>query len=193
VYPRASAQAHLVLGFPSLSYVEPQKYALLVLQQFFGGGMSSRLFQTVREELGLAYSVYSFQDSYRDCGIFGLYIGTDKRSAGRALAAATRELARLKRGDLTDDEVGAAREQLKGHLVLGLENTSSRMNRLARHEIYTGGYLSIGATLRLIDRVKRDDLVSLARRIIDPGRMTAVAMGPLAKSFLDDIDWSPIQ
>jgi predicted Zn-dependent peptidase len=193
VYPRDSAQAHLVLGFPSLSYVEPEKYALLVLQQFFGGGMSSRLFQTVREQLGLAYSVYSFQDSYRDCGIFGLYIGTDKRSAARALVAANGELGRLKAGDFTEDEVSAAREQLKGHLVLGLENTSSRMNRLARHEIYTDGYLSIAETLKLIDRVTRDDIVALARAIVDPRRLTAVAMGPLAKSFLDDIDWSPIQ
>jgi predicted Zn-dependent peptidase len=166
VYGRPSQQTHLVIGFDSLPYVDPRKFPLLVLQQIFGGGMSSRLFQTVREKLGLAYSVYSFQDSYRDCGVFGFYIGTDPKSAGRAVTASMHELARLKEGDLDPDEVASAREQLKGQLVLGLESTSSRMNRLARQEIYTGTNITLAQTLRLIDRVSAHDLVALARDLI---------------------------
>jgi predicted Zn-dependent peptidase len=180
------------VGFPSLSYVDPRKFALLVLQQLFGGGMSSRLFQRIREQLGLAYSVFAFQDSYRDCGIFGLYMATDRRRAEQALVAAIGELARLRRGDLDEEEVAAAREQLKGHLVLGLEHTSNRMNRLARHEIYTQSYMSIPATLRCIDRVRRDDLVALASELLVAERVTAVAMGPLSKAFMRELDWSPL-
>lgn len=189
---RGSTQTHLVLGFSSLPYVDDRKYALLVMQQLFGGGMSSRLFQTVREQLGLAYSVYSFQDSYRDCGVFGLYIGTDKRSAHKALAAAAGELGRLKRERIGRDELKSAREQLKGNLVLGLENTSSRMNRLARHELFTGTYLPLRDTLKLIDRVSADDIYRLANDIIDPHRLTAVAMGPLESTFFRTFDRSPL-
>jgi len=192
VHPRGSKQTHLVVGFPSLPYVDQRKYVLLVLQQLFGGGMSSRLFQTVRERLGLAYSVYSFQDSYRDCGVFGFYIGTDRKSAARALAAAASELGRLKRVPVEREELRSAREQLKGNLVLGLENTSSRMNRLARHELYTGTYLPLRDTLKLIDRVSAADLLNLAQEIIDPSRLTAVAMGPLERTFFRNVDWSPL-
>lgn len=193
VFKRDSSQAHLVIGFPSLPYVHKDKFALLVLQQLFGGGMSSRLFQTIRERLGLAYSVYAFQDSFRDCGVFGLYIGMDKRNASKAVGAANNELARLKASDITIEEVTSAREQLKGHLVLGLENTSSRMNRLARHELYTGAYHTISKTLGLIDRVTREDVVELCRSMISPERMTAVAMGPLEPSLLRNVDWSVLQ
>jgi len=192
VIVKDTAQTHLVIGFPSISYVEPRKYALLVLQQLFGGGMSSRLFQRIREELSLAYNVYAFQDAYRDCGVFGLYMATDPRNAATALDASLHELGRLKRGDLPAAEVQAAREQLKGHMVLGLENTSSRMNRIARHEIYTGDYLSVPDTLKCIDRVTRDDLVDMAEEIIDAQRVSAIAMGPLPRTFLGDRNWSSI-
>lgn len=192
VFPRPSQQTHLIVGFESLPYVDARKFPLLVFQQLFGGGMSSRLFQTVRERLGLAYSVYSFQDSYRDCGVFGFYIGTDPRSAGRALQASGRELRLLKMGELSKDEVASAREQLKGQLVLGLEGTSSRMNRLARQELYTGKHVSLEETLRLIDRVTRDDLVALANDLIHADRMTAVALGPLDTGFFRGFDWSSL-
>jgi predicted Zn-dependent peptidase len=192
VYPRESQQTHLVVGFPSLSYTDEQKYVLLVLQQLFGGGMSSRLFQTVREKLGLAYSVFSFQDSYRDCGVFGLYIGTDKKSAARALTASAVELGRLKREAVPAKELASAKEQLKGNLVLGLESTSSRMNRIARHEIYLQKQMPLKETLREIDRVSANDVRQLAREIIDPRRLTAVAMGQLRPGFYKGVDWSPL-
>jgi predicted Zn-dependent peptidase len=154
--------------------------------------MSSRLFQTVREQLGLAYSVYSFQDSYRDCGVFGFYIGTDPRSARRALQASGKELVLLKRGQLTKAEVASAKEQLKGQLVLGLEGTSSRMNRLARQELYTGKHVTLEETLGLIDRVSRDDLVALANDLVHFDRMTAVALGPLESGFFRGFDWTTL-
>jgi predicted Zn-dependent peptidase len=154
--------------------------------------MSSRLFQTVREKLGLAYSVFSFQDSYRDCGVFGLYIGTDKKSAARALTASAVELGRLKREAVPAKELASAKEQLKGNLVLGLESTSSRMNRIARHEIYLQKQMPLKETLREIDGVSADDVRQLAREIIDPRRLTAVAMGQLRPGFYKGVDWSPL-
>jgi predicted Zn-dependent peptidase len=192
VYPRSSAQTHVVLGFPSLPYADERKFPLLVLHSLFGGGMSSRLFQRIREDLSLAYSVYSYQDSYRDCGIFGLYLGTDARTALKAVDACAGEFGRLRQGDITAAEVEAFKEQLKGHLVLGLENTSARMNRLARQELYLGKHVSLAATLKQIDLVKRDDLVKLADDLLHRKRLTAVAVGPLESSQLASADWSAL-
>jgi predicted Zn-dependent peptidase len=165
---------------------------MLVLQQLFGGGMSSRLFQRIREELSLAYSVYSFQDSYRDCGVFGLYLGTDPKSAAKASAAAAVELGRLRKGDFTQSEIGSAKEQIKGQLVLGLENTSSRMNRLARQELYLGKHVSLEDTLRQIDQVTLDQVAELAREIVSFKSLTAVAVGPMTDGVLANVDWSPV-
>lgn len=187
-----SAQAHVVLGFPSLPYEHERKFSLLLLQQLFGGGMSSRLFQRIREELSLAYSVYSFQDSYRDCGVFGLYLGTDPKTAAKAAQASAVELGRLRKGDFTETEIESAREQLKGQLVLGLENTSSRMNRIARQELYLGRQVSLSDTLKRIDAVKRDTVAELAKAMISRQRLTAVAVGPLPENLLSEVDWSPL-
>ena len=110
-----------------------------------------------------------------------------------AVATANVELARLKASDVTLEEVASAKEQLKGHLVLGLENTSSRMNRLARHELYTGTYHTIPKTLRLIDLVTREHVVEWCRSMIAPELVTAVAMGPLKPSLLRNVDWSVLQ
>jgi predicted Zn-dependent peptidase len=192
VYPRSSAQTHVVLGFPSLPYADERKFPLLVLHQLFGGGMSSRLFQRIREELSLAYSVYSYQDSYRDCGVFGLYLGTDARTALKAVDACAGEFARLRRGDITPAEVEGCKEQLKGHLVLGLENTSARMNRLARQELYLGKHVTLEATLKQVDSVRRDDMVELAEDILRRNRLTAVAVGPLENSQLKSANWSAL-
>lgn len=192
VQVHTSAQAHVVLGVPSLAYGDRRKFTLLVLQQLFGGGMSSRLFQRIREELSLAYSVYSFQDSYRDCGVFGLYLGTDPKTAAKALDASAVELGRLRRGDMTDPEVSSAKEQLKGQLVLGLENTSSRMNRVARQELYLGKHVSLEQTLKQIDVVTRADVAALAHELVSRKNLTAVAIGPLPPGVLADADWSPL-
>lgn len=192
VFSHKSAQAHVVVGFPSLAYGEERKFSLLVLQQLFGGGMSSRLFQRIREELSLAYSVYAFQDSYRDCGLFGMYLGTDPKTVSKAVDASAVELGRLKRADFSEPEVSSAKEQLKGQLVLGLENTSSRMNRLARQELYLGKHVSLAHTLRQIDAVTLQDVAELARELVTRRNLTAVAVGPLPQGLLADADWSPL-
>ena len=123
----------------------------------------------------------------------GTYVAADKSNLRPCVEIIMKELNRVKKRRLSQKTLDIVKAQLKGQLTLGMESTYSRMNRLARHEIYTGGYLSLAATLRLIDRVTRDDIVALSRRIIDPALMTAVAMGPLPKSFFTDIDWSPLQ
>ena len=192
VFVHRSAQAHVVLGFPSLPYDHVEKFPLLLLQQLFGGGMSSRLFQRIREELSLAYSVYSFQDSYRDCGVFGLYLGTDPKTAAKAAAASAVELGRLRKGDFSKTEIESAREQIKGQLVLGLENTSSKMNRIARQELYLGRQVSLTDTLKRIDAVKMESVIELAKRMISRKRLTAVAVGPLPENLLSEVDWSPL-
>jgi predicted Zn-dependent peptidase len=192
VFSHRSAQAHVVMGFPSLAYGDKRKFCLLVLQQLFGGGMSSRLFQRIREELSLAYSVYSFQDSYRDCGVFGLYLGTDPKTASKAAEASAVELGRLRQGDFNEPEVQSAKEQLKGQLVLGLENTSSRMNRVARQELYLGKQVTLADTLKQIDAVRTEDVAKLAKELVSRKKLTAVAVGPLSPGMLSDVDWSPL-
>jgi predicted Zn-dependent peptidase len=136
--------------------------------------------------------VYSYQDSYRDCGVFGLYLGTDARTALKAVDACAGEFGRLRRGDISSAEVEACKEQLKGHLVLGLENTSARMNRLARQELYLGKHVTLNATLKQIDQVKTVDLVTLAEDILHGNRLTAVAVGPLESAQLESANWSAL-
>ena len=189
VVKRKTAQAHISLGIPTFPYSDERRYALLVLSNILGGGMSSRLFQSIREKLGLAYSVYSFIDFFEDAGIFGIYMGTDKNNSVRAIELALKELKRFEKNGLSSTELSDAKNQLKGNLVLALENTSQRMNRLARSELFLRDYLELDQIIDSINRVKAKDLVDLARELFRPERLSVVALGPLAKNALDQVDW----
>ena len=129
-------QTHICIGGPGISQASPLRYASYVLNTALGGGMSSRLFQEVRERRGRVYSIYSFMSSFIDCGYFGIYAGTNPEWVEEVLEVTLGEVNKIARNGLTDEELARAKSQLKGNMLLGMESTESRMNRLARNEIY---------------------------------------------------------
>ena len=143
VVPDDTEQANLVLGCHGLSRHDPRRYALGVLSSALGGGMSSRLFQRVREERGLAYSVYSFSSGYADAGQFGVYAGCQPGKADEVLALMIAELDAVAAGELRPDEVERGKGQMRGAIVLGLEDAGSRMTRIGKSEIAYGDVLGV--------------------------------------------------
>jgi len=173
-------QAHLMLGVPSLRRADPRWPALQVLSTVLGGGMSSRLFQQVREQRGLAYSVYSSTTGYTDAGTLAVYVGCAPERLGAAASVVRDELGDLAAHGITDAELARARGQLRGELVLGLEETSSRMTRLGRRELDHGGLdraTDLASTLERIDGVGADDVAALASGLLTGPRAAAV-VGP---------------
>ncbi len=175
---RDLAQQHVVLGARALAHDDPRRHALAVLSTALGGGMSSRLFRRVRDELGLAYSVYTWTDATRDTGALGVYLATGPHSVSRALEATMAEIDALRRGEMDEDEVEAARQQLRGRVLLGLETTTSRMMRLARNELVFGRPVPEGRFLRELARVRRDDVVALVRDLLRPEALCVASLGP---------------
>jgi len=185
-----SSQTHLCLGFPGLRFDHPDKLKLLLLHAYLGGGMSSALFQKIREEKGLVYSVYTFADLYRDSGIFGAYLASDRRRLHEAVEIMLKEFKKVKKSRLTADKLDSLKDQFKGSLLLGMESTSGRMNRLARQEILTGRYMSLKETLRAVDRINADDILEVARKILNSGNITIAALGSASRTDLEKVDWA---
>jgi predicted Zn-dependent peptidase len=175
---REGTQTHLVLGTTALRYADPQRYALVMLSMLLGGGMSSRLFQRVREELGLAYSIYTFQQFYANTGIHGVYVATGPDTARAAFDVIREELAMVAEKGLPDSEIAMGKSQLKGQMTLSLESVGSRMYRAAAVELYGDPYRSLDETLALIDAVTPDDIASVARRFFAPEKQTVLSLGP---------------
>ena len=182
-------QLYLALGSRGLGYGDPERYALFVLNTLLGGGMSSRLFQSVREEAGLAYSVFSAADFYRETGMVSIQLGVAPDRGREALARVCQELETLVRDGPPEEEVAAARFQLKGSVVMGQESVSNRMVRLAHDELYRGAYTPPDEELERILAVTREEVVELARRLLPPGRFALSAIGPATGERLDGRDW----
>ena len=177
-------QVHLVVGFPGIADASAERYALYLLNDVIGGSMSSRLFQEIRERQGLAYSVHSGTQSYRDSGLFYVYAGTDAANFNKVVKALLKELRLLKKDGISAEELRRAKEHLKGNLMLSLESTSSRMNRLARHEMRFGSFLSMDAMLAAIDGVRPDEVEALIHRILDENQLSLLALGPIDRRSL---------
>ena len=175
---REGTQTHLVLGSPSLRYADPRRYALVMLSMLLGGGMSSRLFQRIREELGLAYSIYTFQQFYADTGMHGVYVATSPESARPAFEAIREELAKVADAGLPLDEVEMGKSQLKGQMTLSLESVSARMYRAAAVELYGEPYRTLDETLALVNAVTADEIAELGRQFFAPDRQTVLSLGP---------------
>lgn len=171
-------QVHIILGTDTVNAADERRWGLAVLTTVIGGGMSSRLFQRVREELGLCYAIHAWHASYRAAGVFGIYVGTQPATAERALAVIHEELARVSREGLPAAELVDAKGQLKGSVMLALESTVSRMNRLAVHVLNNEAYRSIDEILRSVDGVTGEDTALLGGAFLVPGRMTTVRLGP---------------
>ncbi|MBM3329158.1 MAG: insulinase family protein [Calditrichaeota bacterium] len=171
-------QTHIVIGCRSFRYQDERKYALLVLNTILGGGMSSRLFQRVRERHGLAYSVYSFNDTYEDTGVFGVYAGTEPKRAEKALRLIQREIDDLTARPVSKRELNFNKDQLKGSLLLSLESPTSRMQRIAKMEIYTGRMYSLDEVTLRIEGVTADDVQAVARTLFLDQPMLTTTLRP---------------
>ncbi|MCR6486878.1 insulinase family protein [Amycolatopsis sp. OK19-0408] len=180
-------QAHVMLGLRSLSRHDERRFALSVLNAALGGGMSSRLFQEIRERRGLAYQVYSSVASYADTGHMAVYAGCQPEKLGDVAGVIREVLDKVGVDGLTDAEVARAKGQLRGGIVLGLEDTSSRMSRIGKSELNYGRYLGVDETIARIDAVTAEEVCALARTLFArPGGVSAAAVvGPYAHA--DDL------
>jgi predicted Zn-dependent peptidase len=172
-------QAHLCIGGRGLSQVDRLRYAAYVFNTALGGGMSSRLFQEVREKRGRVYSIYSFLSAFLDSGYFGIYAGTSPEWVDEVIEVTLKEVKQMVREGLKPSELARAKTQLKGNMLLGMESTDSRMNRLARNEIYFGRDIPLEEIARGIDQVTNEQVVELAHTCFQPDRMGMVMLGDL--------------
>ncbi|MBN2751733.1 MAG: insulinase family protein [Rhodospirillaceae bacterium] len=170
-------QTHLVLGFEGVSYQDPDYYALAVMSALFGGGMSSRLFQEVREARGLAYSIYAYASSYIDTGMFSIYAGTSPKDIPEMVAVIADESAKLA-DTLTEQEISRARAQLRASTIMGMESTSSRCEHRARQLMIYGHTLSPEESIARIEAVDMDAVCRVVRRVF-ASPLTTAAVGPL--------------
>jgi predicted Zn-dependent peptidase len=171
-------QQHIVLGCRTFSFLDDRRYALMVLNALVGGGMSSRLFQKIREELGLAYNVYTYVDHSRDTGMFAAYMAVRPATAGKAIDAVRAEFASMRNGSIRRDELRDTKEHIKGRILLGLETSTSRMMRLARNEITYGYQVPEKELIRRIDAVTMADVAAVAAEVLDTSQHTLVSLGP---------------
>jgi predicted Zn-dependent peptidase len=173
-------QVQLCLGVPAPPITDDNRYATLILNTVLGGGMSSRLFQTIREERGMAYSIYSDLSPYSDTGALCVYAGT---SAGKALEVVDLVMAEfrsLKETPLSDEELTRAKDQLKGNILMGLESSNSRMANLARQEMYFHNFMTVEEVIARISAVDAAQVQAMAQRLFDPDRIAITLLGRLS-------------
>ncbi len=181
VVKRPVEQANIIMGCPSLVATDGRRFVMSVLNAVLGGGMSSRLFQEVREKRGLVYSTYSFASAYADAGYFGMYAGCSPSKVAQVIELLGAELDKLADGGIAEDELRKAVGQLCGGIVLALEDTGSRMSRLGRAELVSGEYQDIDETLRLIKAVTAAEVRELARELAAAPR-TITVVGPFEET-----------
>ena len=172
-------QVHLCIGVPSLPLAHERRFGVAVLNNLLGGGMSSRLFQSIREKQGLAYAVFSEITPYSDAGMLTVYAGTAKETVDKVLDMTVAEFRSMKESPVSTEELLRAKNHLKGSLMLSLESTSSRMSNLARQELYFQRFYSLDEILASIEAVTRDEVQSLAREFFQPERIAVTVLGPL--------------
>jgi predicted Zn-dependent peptidase len=172
------SQTHLCIGVPGLSYADERKFPLIVLDTYFGGGMSSRLFQNLRDEKGIAYSIYSFLDFWSDIGLWGVYTGTSPDASGKALKAIRHEYDLLLRDGISESALNRVKSQIVGNLLLMFEDTGNRMNRLAKMEAYTRSYFKMETVIDRIQSVKSKDIHAIAEELLEGVEKFTVILEP---------------
>lgn len=177
-------QAHMCLGVPAPPHASPDRYMLYLINTVLGGGMSSRLFQEIREKRGLAYSVYSYLNLCKDSGSLVAYAGTSTKDFGAVVKLVLAEFAKLRAGKVKKDELGAAKEQLKGGMLLGFETSDARMTKLARDEVYFGRVVPVKELVKGIDGVTLRQFTAGAARLLRPDNVTLVALGKISRRGL---------
>lgn len=180
---RETEQMHICLGTKGLPFDDEHAYTLNVLNAILGGGLSSRLFQSIREERGLAYSVYSYLSSYQDAGLFTVYAGTRPANAEEVVALMQSEMKKLRDQGISEVELARAKEYIKGNLLLGLENTSSRMSRLGKLELTLNNMISIEEVISRVENVTAQNINELAHRLFIADKTCITALGPSNTKF----------
>lgn len=173
-------QVHLCIGMKGIPAGHPDRYAAYVLNSVLGGSVSSRLFQEVREKRGLAYSIYSFLSGYSDGGTLTVYAGTRPKEVERVIEVIRRETRRMAAKGLTRDELKRTKDQMKGSLMLSLESSHSRMNKLAKDEMIKGKHTTLDDMTRAIDAVTFTQMERVAQELLDEGSMAITGLGPLS-------------
>jgi predicted Zn-dependent peptidase len=172
-------QVQICLGVPAHPISHEKRYASYILNTLLGGGMSSRLFQNVRENLGLVYSIYSELNPYRDTGCLSVYAGTSLESASKVVDSIVSEFAALKKGSVTEEELRRGKDQLKGNLMLTLESSTARMSNLARQEMYFDRFFGLDEIIRRIELVTAEELTQLAGELFHSDRIAVTVLGNL--------------
>src|SRR5712671_493423 len=178
-------QVHVCMGVPSYPLAHQGRFGVAVMNNLRGGGMSSRLFQNIREKLGLAYAVFSELTPYSDAGMMTVYAGTARETVGQVIDLIVKEFRDLKESPVSEEELLRAKNHLKGSLMLSLESTSSRMSNLARQELYFGRFYSLDEILDSISNVTREQVQSLAQEFFRPEQIAITVLGPLNGFTLD--------
>ena len=184
---KETEQVHVCLGGPGLARNDDRRYAVRVLDAIFGGLSSSRLFQSVREERGLAYAVYSFAGNFVDTGQVGLYVGTRPDNLAEAMRVVEAELRRLREQPATEDELARARENVKARVVLAMESSSARMNRLGSATLYDLPLLEPDEVMARFDAVEMAEVRELVDELWAPERLSAAGIGPSQDAFCDAV------
>jgi predicted Zn-dependent peptidase len=176
---KALEQVHMCLGVPSYPLPHEERFACYVMNTLLGGGMSSRLFQNIRERQGLAYAVFSELNPYRDTGCLSIYAGTSIESAPKVVQSILKEFRQLKEQTVNDEELRRAKDHLKGSLMLSLESTGSRMSNLARQEMYFGRFFTLDELVESIELVTAADVQRIAQTFFDPKQIALTVLGNL--------------
>jgi len=179
-FDREGAQTHIVFGSPIVPHGDIRRHSIGMVGMLLGGGMSSRLFQRIREDLGLAYSVYSFQSFHKDSGNHGIYVGTAPDTGAEAFDAVREELEKISAEGLSEEELAAGKSQLKGQITLSLESVSSRMYRAAGVELYDEEYRTLDELLSLVDGITKGSVAEVCKDFFQPAAQTVVTLGPRA-------------
>lgn len=175
-------QVHMVLGTYGIPECDEDRYKLYILNSIFGGSMSSRLFQEIREKRGLAYSIFSYATLYKIAGLFAIYAGCGHKDCDTVIELILGEIHKIKNEPIGREEIARAKEQLKGNMILSLEGVNARMNRLGRNEIYFKRHVPIDEVLEKISRVTADDVHEMARKLFDVRKLGVSLIGPAGES-----------
>ena len=181
LHPKPLEQVHVCVGFKGLPIGHPDRYAAHVLSTILGGGVSSRLFQEIREKRGLAYTIYSHLSSFLDGGTLTVYAATRPNEVTAVIKQICQETGKLCRREVVDKELERTKTQLKGSLMLGLEGTYGRMNKLAKDELYQGRHVTLQEIVKAIDRISPEQIRQLSRKLLDLKEFVVTALGPIPK------------
>jgi len=184
---RPVEQVHCCIGYEGLAVDDERRYVMYLLNTILGGGMSSRLFQKIREEYGLAYSVFSYHSAYRDTGIHTVYCGTSVDGFPKSVEIIREETQRITEEKVLDVELETCKRQLKGNLLLGLESTGNRMNQLARNEIYSGRHITPEEIGERIEAVTAEDIRDLASVLFRKKNSAVTVIGPVSEAEVHEI------